>query len=376
LSAFAYALAIDDPSAGKHQVKLGHQEGFIEGDLELPMDRNALNKTSTKKWPDAIVYYLWDTTSKWTQAHYDMMNKAMRMIEKHTCVKFVERTKNEPNFVFIINGAACSSNSVGMAGGYQHIQLRDDPDTPELDYCWYTIDTVMHELLHAIGLAHEHTRPDRDQYIKVHPENYGYGNITAYQFQIASNSETYGVEYNYKSVMHYDAYSAGNGQPTMTPLKAGVTIDDLGAGMIWNYEGDWEKVRQIYQCKGTYPMEPCVDTYNACDLYKNNCENAEWLWLKKQCAVTCGKCPKGVPIGSNEPCEDKITYCYQYASDCGKPGKEWLNTSCRKTCNLCSPATPNPGCKDEYANCSDYKPLPCTANHYSYTLCKKSCGLC
>ncbi|KAJ1368227.1 hypothetical protein KIN20_029310, partial [Parelaphostrongylus tenuis] len=31
--------------------------------------------------------------------------------------------------------------------------------------------TVQHELLHVIGLWHEHMRYDRDKYVKIHYEN-------------------------------------------------------------------------------------------------------------------------------------------------------------------------------------------------------------
>lgn len=34
-----------------------------------------------------------------------------------------------------------------------------------------TSKVVMHELMHVIGLHHEHTRADRDKYIKIHWEN-------------------------------------------------------------------------------------------------------------------------------------------------------------------------------------------------------------
>ena len=31
--------------------------------------------------------------------------------------------------------------------------------------------TPVHELVHALGFVHEHTRPDRDSFVVVNPEN-------------------------------------------------------------------------------------------------------------------------------------------------------------------------------------------------------------
>ena len=39
---------------------------------------------------------------------------------------------------------------------------------------------VVHELLHAMGLYHEHTRPDRDQYVDVLSENILDGKFNIY----------------------------------------------------------------------------------------------------------------------------------------------------------------------------------------------------
>ena len=63
--------------------------------------------------------------------------------------------------------------------------------------------TVIHELGHAIGFNHEQTRPDRDQYVTIHPQNMMQG--VSYNFQKYNRRviPDWGVPYDYASVMHY-----------------------------------------------------------------------------------------------------------------------------------------------------------------------------
>jgi hypothetical protein len=78
---------------------------------------------------------------------------------------------------------------------------------------------VQHEVMHALGFFHEHSRPDRDSFVTVHDEWIQEG--FAVNFQIATLNNTLGTKYDYKSVMHYGEY-----QFTKDPTKK--TIDSRG----------------------------------------------------------------------------------------------------------------------------------------------------
>ena len=81
----------------------------------------------------------------------------------HKCIKFVERT-NQTNWVKIGSAGYCYAE-IGM-------QKRADSQGMFLgkDNC-FNKETITHELLHSLGFFHEHSRPDRDQWIKVEYEN-------------------------------------------------------------------------------------------------------------------------------------------------------------------------------------------------------------
>ena len=60
---------------------------------------------------------------------------------------------------------------------------------------------VAHEMLHIVGLFHEHQRPDRDQYVTVHFDNIK--KKSRHNFVIYNGQKTYDVPYDPKSIMHY-----------------------------------------------------------------------------------------------------------------------------------------------------------------------------
>lgn len=63
---------------------------------------------------------------------------------------------------------------------------------------------------HAIGFQHEQTRPDRDSFVSILSQNIQNG--VAYNFMKYTNAQvdTYGVDYDYTSVMHYSGTVSTN----------------------------------------------------------------------------------------------------------------------------------------------------------------------
>ena len=54
--------------------------------------------------------------------------------------------------------------------------------------------SIFHELLHIVGLLHEHQRGDRDGYVEVHDDdNIAYHSLG--QFRKLDNAKTFGFEY-------------------------------------------------------------------------------------------------------------------------------------------------------------------------------------
>ena len=71
---------------------------------------------------------------------------------------------------------------------------------------------IVHELGHAIGFYHEHSRPDRDEHIEVRFNNIKSSAIHNFEANSAGTTNLLGYGYDYASIMHYDrnAFSSNN----------------------------------------------------------------------------------------------------------------------------------------------------------------------
>lgn len=116
-----------------------------------------------------------------------------------------------------------------------------------LSGCINNFGTILHEIGHAIGLLHEHTRPDRDDYIDVVYENIPNGVEREFAIQDLASVDTLGAGYDYNSVMHYEPNEFGINSTT-TIVADDPRIPVGGATAL--SELDIIKIGNLYQCPG------------------------------------------------------------------------------------------------------------------------------
>lgn len=161
---------------------------IFQGDIILPPPTKGA-ALETQLWPGGVVYYKIDDNFP----EKSRVTDAFKLFEK-TNITFKPRS-NEPNYLLFYNlkGAGCLSH-LGMVGGEQTIYV----DT------WGTPGIIAHEIGHAIGLLHEHTKAGRDEYITINVNN-----IKEYYenaFTIFPNSiNTPGFDFN--SLMLYSSFA-------------------------------------------------------------------------------------------------------------------------------------------------------------------------
>lgn len=179
----------------------------LEGDVLLTDEqlkgydeaKGTITTSSVKIWPSGIVYYKFATGL--SQSNKDKFLAAAAHWESVTDVSFVLRT-TQSNYINVMSGSGCYSY-IGMIGGSQDLSIGSGCST----------GNTIHEIGHAVGLWHEHTRTDRNSYVTVN-----YANITSGQsgnFNICSSCTSNGT-LDFGSIMMYGSYSfSSNGLPTI-----------------------------------------------------------------------------------------------------------------------------------------------------------------
>ena len=122
---------------------------FLE-DINLRVRERALSISSVMGniWPDATIPYEIDRSINFRESRII----AAMDLWKPAGMRFVKRNRSHRNYIKFILSSSYGSQ-VGMNGGEQPIFTMHTAE----------IGKLAHEVGHAIGLYHEHSRPDRDE---------------------------------------------------------------------------------------------------------------------------------------------------------------------------------------------------------------------
>lgn|GEM_PF-1185739 len=196
-------------------------------------------------WFEGKVYYAFDDDV--SELNRERTRVAMDHWEATANIEFIPRT-TERNYLYIQNSNV-NTSYVGVVGGAQEFNITS----------WEYRYVIVHELGHALGLWHEQSRNDRDDYVTVHYDRIMSG--AANNFEILPQAYTIGT-YDYASVMHYfDTAFSTNGQPTITINNSvdRARWQDLMGQYGWMSELDAIGMWVAYPCDPDYISLDCID---------------------------------------------------------------------------------------------------------------------
>ncbi len=227
----------------------------FQGDMILTKDQIKLLESGKGtgieafiyKWSNNTIFYLIDERIK----NRSIITDAIKHWEENSPLRFPyypDWIKAHPDYQFGIplntlsfeySEDGCYSY-IGMVGNnynnsgnivMQEIGLAD----------WADKGTVIHEIAHTLGLMHEHSRSDRDQYIRINLENVEAGKENNFD---KMNTPYATSDFDFNSIMMYSAYAfSKNGSPTIT--KTDGSVYDAQREAL--SEGDKEIINLIYR---------------------------------------------------------------------------------------------------------------------------------
>nr|BAG06173.1 hatching enzyme [Helicolenus hilgendorfi] len=220
----------------------GSSDFLLEGDVLIPRTRNAMkcfNQAYTCLWRKSAngnVEIPFLISQKYDDAERSEILGAMKDFECKTCIRFIPR-KTQRAYLSVEPRSGCSS-LLGTTGGKQVLSLQR--------FGCVRHGIIQHELLHALGFYHEHTRSDRDQHVKINWDNMYKYFVYNFRKQDTNNLNT---PYDYSSIMHYGRTAFGKHRSeTIIPIPdSSVPIgqrDELS-------KTDILRINRLYKC-GNY----------------------------------------------------------------------------------------------------------------------------
>jgi len=150
------------------------------------------------------------------------IREAADVIAKHTCIRFVERTNEADYIEFYEDSKSFCQSYIGKKGGKQLLSLGSGCKNR---------GHITHELMHALGFFHEHTRPDRDKFIKILWDNIKKDHVKQFEIRTRGEATTLGQPYDFQSIMHYSnkEFSSNGGDTIQAIADPSMPLGNLNS---------------------------------------------------------------------------------------------------------------------------------------------------
>ena len=214
-------------------------ELLLEGDLIAPKNRNAMrcyqgDSCKWKKSSNGKVMIAYTIGREFSGRERQIIESALRSFHSVSCIRFVPRTR-ETDYIRIVSQSGCFS-TLGKTRGAQVLSLSKSGCLQR--------KIIQHETLHALGFQHEHTRSDRDQYVRINFANIDPGQ----QHNFAkTNTNNLGTPYDYSSIMQYPR--RGFAINTNIDVIVPIPNSNVALGRSTSFSRiDIKRINQLYKC--------------------------------------------------------------------------------------------------------------------------------
>ncbi|XP_062603903.1 blastula protease 10-like [Saccostrea cucullata] len=211
---------------------------------------------------------------------------AIAVFHSKTCIRWEPYLGSGQDHVEFFMGGMSSSyvGNIEVSKYGRLYNLTSQPISIESSHC--SLHVVLHEMAHTVGMTHEQSRSDRDQYVTVHWEHVlgGKDNLNL----VKEETDNHNIPYDYSSLMHYSVFAfSKDGKKTIEYKNSDYEFLGLRENSLSFY--DIEDITKAYKCSQKCPDKKCLNAG----------------YVDHTCVCKCPEYLRG------EQCEEVIT------SDCG-----------------------------------------------------------